>query len=127
MSDGDGGVRGEQKVGHRLANDVGATDDDCIEAGKILAVNALDQQHRAGRCAGHEGRVDLAGAELADIDKMEAVDVLFRRNRLDNLASIDVTRKRQLHQNAVDRPVMVQNLDEIHQVSFADIRRQRVL
>src|SRR5437899_1416878 len=67
VSDGDGGVRGEQKVGHRLANDVGATDDDCIEAGKILAVNALDQQHRAGRCAGHEGRVDLAGAELADI------------------------------------------------------------
>ena len=92
MGDGDGAVGGKQQVGHRLADDVGAADDDGVEAGQILAAHALDQQHRAGRRAGHEGGLELAGAELADIDEMKAVDILFRRDGLDDLARIDMGR-----------------------------------
>ena len=93
VGDGDGAVGGEQQIGHRLADDVGAADDDRVEAGQVLAAHALDQQHRAGRRARHEGRLQFAGAELADIDEMEAVDVLFRRDGLDDAAGIDVRRQ----------------------------------
>ncbi len=93
VRDGDGAVGGEQKIGHRLADDVGAADDNRVEAGQVLAAHALDQKHRAGRRARHEGRLEFAGAELADIDEMEAVDVLFRRDGLDDLAGIDMGRE----------------------------------
>ena len=84
---------------------------------------ALDQEHRAGRRAGHEGRVDLAGAELADIDEVEAVDVLFRRDRLDDLAGIDVAGQRKLDQDAVDRGIGVELLDQREKIGLARCRR----
>src|SRR5690606_38089473 len=89
MGDGDGAVGGQKQVGHRLADNVGATDDDGVEAGQVAATGPLDHDHRTRWGAGHEGAVDLAGAKATDIDEGEAVNVLFRRYRLDDDAGID--------------------------------------
>jgi hypothetical protein len=68
-----------------------------------------------GRRAWHECRPGLAGAELADIDEMEAVDILVGRDGLDDLAGIDVIGQRKLDQDAVDGRIGVEVGDQPEQ------------
>ena len=77
-------------------------DDDGAHAGEVLAAHTLDQQHRACGRAGHEGGIELAGSQLADIDEVETVDVLFGAMVWIIAPEIDVSRQRQLDEDAVD-------------------------
>ncbi len=59
----------------------------------------LCEDDAAERCAGNQRR--LAGRELADIDRMEAIDVLGGIDEVQHLLAIDVFGQRQLDENAV--------------------------
>ena len=81
--------------------------------GQILAVGAAHEDHGAGGRAGDETAFEIAGRKLAGIDDMQAVDVLFGQDGLDDrLASSDGFGKRQLHENAVQAVVGVKGGDE---------------
>src|SRR5690606_27594696 len=66
-------------------------------------------------------------AKLADIGEGKAVDVLLRGNRLDDGAGVDVARQRQLDENAVDRAVGVELVDQLDQLGLRGLSWQRVL
>ena len=78
VGDGDGAAFAEQQQRHRLADDVGAADDDRVHAGKIAQLG-LEQHQAAERRAGHEAVEP--GRQAAGIDRVEAVDVLVGVDR----------------------------------------------
>ena len=86
---------------HRLADDVAAADDD-----GALAINRdaseLEHAQAAKRRARHEA--GLARHETADIDGMEAVDVLLRADALEDLRLMrgNLLGQRQLYEDAMD-------------------------
>jgi len=57
---------------------------------------------------------------------VEAVDILARRNRLEDLPLVDMLRQGELHQDAVDPLIPVQALDQRQQFRFAGVGRQLV-
>jgi hypothetical protein len=93
MRRGDGGVGGEQQRRHRLAEQVGAADHDGVEAGEIRAVGLADEQHGAGRRAGNQPALEIAGHQLAGIDDMQAVDILLGPDRLDHRVGLEMIRQ----------------------------------
>lgn len=84
---------------HRLADDVAAADDD-----GALAVNRdageLEHAQAAKRCAGY--KAGLACHEAANIDGMEAVDILLWADALEDLRLMrgNLLWQRQLHEDA---------------------------
>ncbi len=58
---------------------------------------------------------------------MEAIRILGRRDRLQDLALIDMIRQRQLHQDAVNPLIVVQFIDQGQQLCFGCLGRQFVL
>ncbi len=73
MADGDGGVRVHEEKRHGLADDVAAAEDGCVCAFDWNFAAAEDFHH-AERSAGDE--IGASGDEAADVEGMEAVDVL---------------------------------------------------
>ena len=69
-------------------------------------MHGLGQQDAAERRAGSKRR--QPGRQAAGIHRMEAVDVLGRIDRGDDLLRIDLLRQRQLHQDAVDGGIGVE-------------------
>lgn len=92
-----------------LSDDVAPSDD-----GRFLAFKRdprlLDETHDALGRAGLDARQPRQ--ELARVDRMKAVHVLLRPDRGDDRIRIDLRRKRQLHENAVDCGIPVQIADE---------------
>ena len=117
MADRDRAVGSEQELRHRLADDVGAPDDDRLLPRQV-AQFVFQQHHAADRGAGrHRGP---AGRESARIDDMEAVDILLGTDRIQDPKRVDLRRQRQLDQNAVDPVVRVQRLDQRQKFRLAD-------
>ena len=109
MTDGDGG-RGVQQHGrHGTADDVGAADDHGVLAEGVDA-GPPQHLHHTGRRAGSEAW--LLGHQASGIDGVEAVHVLFRANSAKQAFGVDVRRKRQLDQDAVDLVPLVQVVDD---------------
>ena len=102
---GDGRVGLQQQRGDRLADEVGAADDDGLGAGQVDVV-ALEQLHAAERRAGPQAREVLG--QQAGRDRRQAVDVLARGDLGRQLRAVDVLRRRQLEQDAADRRVGVE-------------------
>ena len=124
MRDGHGGVFGQQKLRHRLADDVGAADHHRFEAGE-RGMHGLRQHDAAERRARHQRR--QAGGEPPGVDRMEAVDVLRRIDGVEHLLGVDLLRQRQLHQDAVHRRIGVELFDQRHQLGLADAVRQPMI
>ena len=86
-----------------------------------------NRQHAGHRRARHEQarRRRAAGREQpADVERVEAVDVLRRIDRLEHARGVDLLRQRQLDQDAVHRRVGVERCDLREQVASADVGRQ---
>ncbi len=113
----------EQKQGDRLADDVRLADDHRFQAAKIVD-DRLQQAHAAERRARHE--TARARRQPPDIDRVKAVDILQRIDRIEHGAGVDGTGQGQLHQYAVDGGIVVQLLDQVQQVVLGDFRRQTV-
>ena len=96
-----GGLAAREQ-GQWLADDVAATHDHRVLAGRLDA--GVDQQplHAGGR-TGHELRPALR--EQPGVVGMEAIDVLIRRDGIEDGEGVDVGRQRQLHEDSVGRPL----------------------
>ena len=104
MSERDGGVdalAGEQQ--RQWEPDEGRAPDDNGPLAARGDVVALEQAHHAERCAAHE-----AGAtthESAHRALGQAVDVLLRRDEVDDRFGVETVGERELHEDAVHRVV----------------------
>jgi len=68
-------------------------------------------------------KVANAGPDVPDNRTVKAVDIFFRRNRIENPRSVDVSGQRQLHENAVDPAVDRQRCDQRQQRRLAGVSR----
>ena len=124
VADRDGRVLGEQQVRHRLADDLAAADDDGATALELDAV--LVEQLHASRGRGRNER-RVSEIELAGAHRMEAVDVLRRRDEARRSAAVELLRQGQLDEDAVHLVVSVEPLDELAQLLGRSLGRQPVV
>ena len=117
------GPRCDEHDRQRPAHDVAAADDHHVPAGDFDAA-AHQQLLHALRRAGQEPRPALH--QPADVLRMKRVDVLRRAHGQQHAVRIDLRRQRQLHQDAVDRLVLVQLGDQLEQLVGRGARRQAV-
>ena len=110
-----------QQHGNRLAHDVAAADHDGVLALDVHP-RELDQLDDAVGRARQEAA--LPDEHLADVDGREAVDVLLRRDRVDDRLVADVLRHGQLHEDAVDRRIGVEVLHELDERLLRRLGRQ---
>ncbi len=66
----------QQQRSHRLADDIRPADNNSIKPGKVAAEFVFDHQYAACRRAGYERISGVAGGQFANIDEVEAIDVL---------------------------------------------------
>ncbi|MCY1225554.1 hypothetical protein D9M72_377520 [compost metagenome] len=85
------------------------------------------EHHGAGRRAGDETAFEIARRELAGIDDMQAVDVLFRKDRLDDRLGVQVLRQRQLHEDAVNGGIRIELRNQRGEFFLRGCLRQGVL
>ena len=124
MRDGHGAVFLEEQLRHRFADDVRAPDHHRFEAFE-RAEHVLGKHDCTKRRTGDE-RI-LAGRELADIDDIEAVDVLCWIEGIQNLHRRNLLGQRQLHQYAMNGGIPVEAIDERQQLGFRDFGAELVL
>ena len=114
----------EQQGCHGFADDVRAADDHCVLAAQVTA-GVFEQPHAA---AGRAGRQRIAPlAQAADVFAVKTVDVLARRDGLQDTGFFDVCRQRQLQEDAVDAVVCVQFGDQLEQLRLGGVSAQAVL
>ena len=109
VADRDRAVLPQQQAGHRLADDGAAPDDHRPAAGEGDAV-ALEQGDDAG--GGRRGEPRLVEPEAADVDRVEAVDVLVGIDAVEHPLLVDLPGERELHQDAVDRVLGVELVEQ---------------
>src|SRR5712671_575869 len=105
MADGDGGIGVHKQQGHRFANDVTASEDDCVGALNLNIVAAQDFHAAGGRAR------DKSGPPTDQTPKahgMEAVNVFCGINSFENSLGVDLRREGKLNQDAVHRIVVVE-------------------
>jgi hypothetical protein len=124
VGDSDGRLALEQQHRDRLADDVRLADHHRVEAFEVVD-HRLEQHHYPERGAGHDSAG--AGREAADVDRVEAVDVLARRDGAQHQAGVDVRRQRHLHEDAVDLRIGVEPGDERQQLVLRGLGRQTML
>ncbi|MNZ91816.1 hypothetical protein D3C78_1108110 [compost metagenome] len=108
-----GGAAGQQQFErHRAADDVGGADDHGMQAVQVDS-GAVQQGHDAFRRAGLQYRHALGQA--ADVERVEAVDILVRVDALEQLRGIQMGGQWQLHQDAVDGRIGVESVDQAEQ------------
>ena len=110
-----------QQNRHRFADDVRAADHHGMLALDVHP-RELNQLNDAVGRTGQE--TFLSDQHLADVDGREAVHVLLRRNRIDNRLVADVLWHRQLDEDAVNRGIDVQVLDELDEFFLGRRLRQ---
>ena len=117
MHDADRAVLAQQQLRHRLADDVGAADDDRLAAGEAIGSQGLAQQVQAavGRAGDQQvvGQGAAAGEQPADVERVEAVHVLLGQDRMQDGVAVDLRRQRQLDQDAVGAPIAVERVDPL--------------
>ena len=114
----------QQELGHRLADDVGAAENEGAQALQV-AQPVLQHHQAAARRAGHQPLA--AGRQPAGVDDVKPVDILVRVDGVEHGGFGNMLRQRKLHQNAVDGRVVVQLLHEGEQRLLVGFRRQLVL
>ena len=121
MAHGHGGVGGEQQRGHRLAEQVGAPDDDGL--GTLERDPGVRQQlHHTQRSAGPQP--GAPEREQAGVDRGEPVDVLLGVDDRGERTVIELTWKRQLQEDAAHLVVAVQALQLGRDEIGGRVRRQ---
>jgi hypothetical protein len=105
----------QQHQRHGFAHNVAAADDHGVFAAQVVA-DAVEHLHAAVRRAGPKtGHARHQGTGTGDV---KAVHVLGRADGFDHLLRVDVCGQGQLHQDAVDRWVVVQCFDSSQQIGL---------
>ncbi len=123
MADGHSGVLLQQEYGNRLANDIAPPYNNGVLTLQVIA-DKLEHLQAAMRRAGDIAF--LANHQVADIDGMKAVHILFHGNSVNNRLLLNMVRQRQLDQNAVNPVVPVQPVDQCQQLFLGCFGRQAV-
>jgi len=100
----------QEQLRDRLADEVRGTDDGRVEAAQRFA-GGLQQPHHAERRAG--AQAGKPERERAGAGRIEPVDVLVRRDARGDLDPVEVLGHRKLAEDAVDRGVLVELVDEL--------------
>lgn len=112
--------------GHRLADDVAASENDTLLA-RSLDIVTVQKGHDAQRSGRDEAR--QSDVHATDVDGVETVHVLAVVDSHDDLLLVDMLRQRQLNDEAIDILVFVeavntsQQLFLRHVILIADERR----
>ena len=109
MTNRNGAICVQEQLRHRFADDVGAPHDHRFFTGKI-AQSVLQHHETAERRTRYHSVA--AGRQTTRVDHMEPVGILGRIDRIDHRLLVDLIREGQLHQNAVNRVVAVEPLDQ---------------
>jgi hypothetical protein len=117
----DGGARDHQLHRHGPADVVADAHDGGIHPAHG-PVDVRQQHHHALRRAGTQ--TELAQRQPADVLGVEAVDVLLRPDRVDQLVRVEVGREWELHEDPVHRGVGIEALDEREQSGLGRVGRQ---
>ena len=112
VADGDGAAGQQQLHGHRATDDIGGADDYSVHAVQVLT-GALQQGHDAFWRAGAQKRNALGQA--ADVVGVETVDVFIWADAFEQQRGIQMLRKWQLQENAVDGRIVVEAVDQVGQ------------
>ncbi|MNJ54727.1 hypothetical protein D3C77_501830 [compost metagenome] len=102
-----------QQQGHRLADDIAATDDDGMLSGHFNS-GTLDEFDYACRRA--RKQTIIADDQVANVDRVEAVHVFLHCDRIDDCFLLDMTRQRKLNENAVNIALAIQLVHERKQL-----------
>ena len=113
MRQRDGAAFLGQQLRHRLADDVRPPDHHRVEPRQIAEL-ILEQHQAPERRARHEAV--QPGRQPPGIDRVEAVDILVGVDPRGDDALVDMIGQRQLDEDAVDRPVGVERVDQREQI-----------
>ncbi len=100
-----------------VADDVAASDDHRV---RTVHLDVRTFENLDDTCRRAWGENVLALPQSSDVHRMESVDIFFGRDRSEDLAFIDVFRKRKLDQNAIDVISLVQGRDQSQKLVFLD-------
>jgi hypothetical protein len=106
---------------HRATHLVRCADDGRVETAYADA-GVFEQLHDAFRRA--RPQHGLAERQTADVVRVESIDVLVRKNPFQDVCAVDLRRKRQLNEQAVDGWIGVQLVDVAHEFSVPRIGGQ---
>lgn len=108
----------EHKHCNGFANNITSSENDTLLAAcrYLIAAQKLDD---AGGCSGEEAR--LSDRHATHVDGMEAVNVLAIVDGVDDMLLVDVTRQRQLYDEAVNVVVIVQPGYLFKEALFGDV------
>ncbi len=123
-------IAAKQQLGDRLADQIGTADDDGLGPRKINVERRggrIEKDHPAGRRARHKRAFHIATGEKTGIERMQAIDILARRNGFDHAARIEPVGQWQLQQDSVDRRIGIELFDEGKQLHLARRRGKVVL
>ena len=125
MRDADGAALPQQQLRHGFAHDVAAPDDHGIFSGQSPGELILEHhQATQGRARGQGARIAIG--QSAGIHRVKTVHVLGRIDGFDHPLRADMPGQRQLHQDTVDRRIVVQSFDQGEQFALGDRRGELV-
>src|SRR5690606_18913286 len=113
MGNGGGAARQQQFQRHGAAHDIRGADNDGIEPVQV-DTSAFQQRHDAFRRAGAQQGHALG--KPADIVGMEAVYILVWTNALEQLRRIQMPRQRQLYEDAINKRIFIELVDQRQQL-----------
>ena len=122
MADRDGAVTRsalvQKELRHRLPDDVATAEDDAVLTSclDLIAAQELDYSLWGSR---DEAR--KADAHTPNIDRVEAIDILFWADRFDDALLIDVLGEGKLDDEAVNFGIAVETVDFAEELLFGDI------
>ena len=122
MAVGDGGVRCEQQLSHRLAHEDRAPEHDRSGAAQ-LDLRLLEQAHDARRACTGTSASSRPCMSRPGVGGGEAVHVLRRVDQADELVLVQVVGQRELEEDAVHPLVRVQPADQLRQLVRLTRRR----
>ena len=116
----DGRVRLEEQHRDGLAHEWAPAQHDGLLPGQWDPV-LVEQRHDAEGRRGHERLV--AEIELARVERVQPVDVLDGLDRPHDAGLVELRRERRLHEDPVDRVVLVELAHELEQLALRGLRR----
>ena len=113
MADGDCRIIFQQQRCHRFAHDVASADDNTVLSCDVDAVFLKHCNDSARSCW---CKALVPDAQKSNVDRMEAVHILFRQNRAQNRLFVNLLWQRQLYQDSVHRFILIQSLYHLQQL-----------
>ena len=121
MANGNGGIAIlllHHELGHRLTNDVGATQNDAL---LTTGLDIVTLQQRDDSQRGSRDEAGQADGHATYVDGMESIDILTIVDSLDDLLLVNVLGLGQLNDETIDIAIAIQVIHTCQKLSLSDI------